>query len=130
MSHEVHHCLRMAGPSWGRTHGEALVREGLAGRFTQLLFDNEPEPWELALDIAALAKHLPSDAMLGATDYRHDAWFSGARSEGPPRWYGYTLGYVLVGAWAKAAAPLSVERWINVPASEVLAEGLRPLRPA
>jgi len=32
VAHEVPHCLRMAGPGYGRTFGEALVSEGLAGR--------------------------------------------------------------------------------------------------
>lgn len=43
-THEAHHCLRMAGPGYGRTLGEALVSEGLAGQFTRWLFGNAPEP--------------------------------------------------------------------------------------
>ena len=31
VAHEVHHCRRMAGPGYGRTLGETLVSEGLAG---------------------------------------------------------------------------------------------------
>ena len=34
--HEVHHCLRMAGPGYGWTLGEALVSEGLAGQFAAM----------------------------------------------------------------------------------------------
>ena len=37
VAHEVHHCLRMAGPGYGRVLGEALVSEGLAGHFTRRL---------------------------------------------------------------------------------------------
>ena len=58
VAHEVHYCLRMGGPGYGRSLGEALVSEGLAGRFVAKLFGNAPEPWECAIDAAAL-KPLP-----------------------------------------------------------------------
>jgi hypothetical protein len=54
VAHEVHHCLRMAGPGYGDTLGEALVSEGLAGRFVGRLFGSPPEPWERAVDDEAL----------------------------------------------------------------------------
>uniref|UniRef100_UPI000B02FDB5 DUF2268 domain-containing putative Zn-dependent protease n=1 Tax=Methylobacterium sp. CCH5-D2 TaxID=1768765 RepID=UPI000B02FDB5 len=38
VAHEAHHCMRMAGPGYGWTLGEALVSEGLAGRFVNRLF--------------------------------------------------------------------------------------------
>lgn len=60
VTHEVHHCLRMAGPGYGRTLGEALVSEGLAGHFTRLLFGNPPELWERAVDAGELRAHLPA----------------------------------------------------------------------
>src|SRR5437588_7581200 len=44
VAHEVHHCLRDAGRGDGRSLGEALVSEGLAGHFVTRLFDTPPEP--------------------------------------------------------------------------------------
>jgi hypothetical protein len=49
IAHEVHHCMRMAGPGYGWTLGEALVSEGLAGQFVHRLFGSPPEPWECAV---------------------------------------------------------------------------------
>src|SRR5215813_6028282 len=46
VAHEVHHCLRYAGPGYGKTLGEAMVSEGLAGQFASRLFGSPPEPWE------------------------------------------------------------------------------------
>ncbi len=74
--HEVHHCLRMAGPGYGWTPGEALVSEGLAGQFVTWLMGSPPEPWERALDRAALTAAPVSVAALGGAPYDHAAWFS------------------------------------------------------
>jgi hypothetical protein len=42
IAHEVHHCRRFAGPGYGRTLGEAIVSEGLAGQFAGTLFKAPP----------------------------------------------------------------------------------------
>ena len=95
--HEVHHALRWAGPGYGRTLGEALVAEGLAGRFVQEVFGSPPEPWEAALDPKAMAAQA-SDAAAGWTGpYDHAAWFFGADER--PNWTGYSLGFELVGRY-------------------------------
>ncbi len=131
VAHEVHHCLRMARLGYGRTLGEALVSEGLAGRFTQRLFGNAPEPWECAVDAATLQSHAPDAAELAASDYGHNAWFFGA-SGTRPRWLGYTMGYSLVGAWLDATGTPDADTWVTVPAATVLAAaravGGAPLR--
>lgn len=44
IAHEVHHCRRFAGPGYGRTLGEAIVSEGLAGQFAGTLFAAPPSP--------------------------------------------------------------------------------------
>ncbi|KQP62119.1 DUF2268 domain-containing putative Zn-dependent protease [Methylobacterium sp. Leaf112] len=117
--HEAHHCLRMAGPGYGWTLGEALVSEGLAGRFVERLFGAAPEPWENAFDDTALAAQRPDAALLAARDYDHAAWFFG--SDAYPRWYGYTLGYRIAGDWVRANPGADGETWVNVPAEAVLA---------
>lgn len=120
VTHEVHHCLRMAGPGYGRTLGEALVSEGLAGQFTGRLFGNPPEPWECAVDEDIVRAHLPDATALMASGYDHNAWFFGAGRH-RPRWLGYTLGYRIVGKWLADAGAVDGDTWVNVPADAVLA---------
>jgi uncharacterized protein YjaZ len=120
VAHEVHHCLRMAGTGYGRTLGEALVSEGLAGRFVGQLFGNSPEPWERAVDDGTLFANRPDAATLASTSYNHAAWFFGTGGE-RPRWLGYTLGYQIVGKWLDQTSELDGSTWVNVPADAVLA---------
>ena len=125
--HEVHHCLRMAGPGYGSTLGEALVSEGLAGQFVRELVGNPPEPWEEAVEEEDLKQHLPNDDQLGSEDYHHNSWFFGTGGQ-RPRWLGYTLGYKLVGAWLCKCRPIDAETWTAVPAKAVLSVGMRELQ--
>ena len=118
--HEVHHCLRMAGPGYGATLGETLVSEGLAGQFVRHLLGTPPEPWEAAVSDAVLAAHRPDSATLAGTDHDHGAWFFG-RGGRHPRWLGYTLGYRIVGDWLAAGPAPDGDTWVNVPADTVLA---------
>ncbi len=121
VAHEVHHCLRMAGPGYGRTLGEALVSEGLAGHFVRHLFGNPPEPWECAVGDEALKTHRPDTATLASRDYSHAAWFFGTKDGRLPRWLGYTLGYRIVGDWLASKPALNGDTRVNVPAETVLA---------
>jgi len=120
VAHEVHHCLRMGGPGYGRKLGEALVSEGLAGHFVRQLFSNPPEPWECALNRESLHAHFPERTALDATDYDHAAWFFGS-SGNRPRWTGYTLGYTLVEKWLEVTSGVGADAIVNVPANVVLA---------
>ena len=120
VAHEVHHCLRMRGPGYGRKLGEALVSEGLAGHFVKLLFGNPPEPWECALNADDLRAHHPPPAVLDATDYDHAVWFFGTGGH-RPRWTGYTLGYAIVGTWLDATPDVTSDDIVSVPAERVIA---------
>jgi len=98
VAHEVHHALRWDGPGYGESLGEALVSEGLAGQFVRQLFQNPPEPWERAVQNAALRDAAGrARAQWDATDYGHARWFYGRGDLG--RWTGYALGYRLAGLW-------------------------------
>jgi len=116
VAHEVHHCLRFAGPGYGRTLGEALVSEGLAGQFVARLFNNPPEPWECA--IRTPMQFLPDQATLTAT-YDHNRWFFGTHDL--PHWLGYSLGFELVGRWLNQQSAVDGALLVNVPAAKVLA---------
>jgi hypothetical protein len=120
VAHELHHCLRNAGPGYGLTLGEAFVSEGLAGHFVHRLFGTPPEPWECAFPDDVALSHLPDAGALAATNYDHTGWFfaDGGRY---PRWLGYTLGFVVVGRWLNRTANVDGRTLVNVPASDVLA---------
>jgi len=124
VAHEVHHCGRMGAVGYGGTLGEALVSEGLAGRFVGALFGSPPEPWERAVDEATLRTHLPQAAELNSPAYDHASWFFGADG-GRPRWLGYTLAYHIAGDWLAAVPAPDADTWVGVDAATVLAAAHR-----
>lgn len=100
LAHEFHHCSRWDGPGYGRTLGEALISEGLAGRFAQEVFDGQPEPWE-TVEASVLWPHVPrARREWSNARYVHEEWFFG--SAALPRWLGYSLGYQLVSRYLTA----------------------------
>jgi uncharacterized protein YjaZ len=119
VAHEVHHCLRYAGPGYGRSLGEALVSEGLAGLFAGRLFNAPPEPWERAVDDIEAWRLFPDRATLAAATYDHNAWFFGSGGR-YPRWLGYTLGYMVVGRWLRTVPEVDGATMVNVAAEKVL----------
>lgn len=121
--HEVHHCLRMAGPGYGLSAGEALVSEGLAGHFARELSGSGPDLWETAFSVDQLLKWpLPYD-VLTQQPYDHAALFFG--SDSLPRWYGYSLGYQMVAVWLAQSGIPDSQQWVNVPATQVIAAAQR-----
>ena len=119
VAHEYHHTLRWVAPGYGRTLGEALVSEGLAGRFARELYDNPPEHYESALEPDAFDELAP--IALSCWDdegYDHPRWFFGVRDL--PRHAGYTLGYALVGEHPGAPADRSAAGLAHEPASSFL----------
>ena len=97
VAHELHHVVRRDAVVRGERLLDALVMEGLAGRFVEELYGSAPEPWECAVsgallhDVAELAGRRAE-----RDDHDHAEWFYGAGEL--PRWAGYTLGYELIGA--------------------------------
>lgn len=88
LGHELHHCLRHAGPGYGTTLGEVLVSEGLACQFEheltgQLPFYAQAAQQEMAgyWDTLNAALQQP---------YDHARWFFGGGDL--PRHLGYALG--------------------------------------
>ena len=120
VAHEVHHCLRHAGPGYGQSLGEAVVSEGLAGQFVNRLYGTPPELWERAVEAKVAWRFLPDDRELASPMHDHNAWFFGVGGR-YPRWLGYTLGYLIAGRWRALNPEASGERLVNVTAAEVLA---------
>lgn len=120
--HEVHHCLRMRGPGYGWTLGEALVSEGLAGQFVCWLLETAAEPWECAIERSELQANPVPLTTLQSARYDHSAWFFGTGAY--RRWYGYTLGYQMVAAWHRRHRACPTENWFGVTADDVIAAAL------
>ena len=117
LAHEVNHAMRWDGPGYGETLGEALVSEGLAGRFVRQLYADPPEPWEDAAGTGALAAGLrEARAAWESRSYDHGRWFHGRADL--PRWLGYTLGFRIVGAWLDARAGVTAFDATCLPAAE------------
>jgi uncharacterized protein YjaZ len=117
--HEVHHCLRMGGPGYGRTLGECIVSEGLAGQFVRHLLGTPPEPWERAVSPDTCLALWPDEDLLHSTTFDNEAWFFGSGAY--PRWLAYSMGYWVAGQWLAAVSPVDAETWIGVAAETVLA---------
>ncbi|MEA1029647.1 DUF2268 domain-containing putative Zn-dependent protease [Pseudomonas sp. N-137] len=120
--HEVHHCLRMGGPGYGWTLGEALVSEGLAGQFVRHLLGSDPEPWERAIALADLSNSPVGLQALESRYYDHNEWFFGFGDK--PKWLGYALGYQMAGRWLASRGEVDVSTWVNVPAADIMAIAL------
>lgn len=84
VAHEVHHCLRMAAIGYGPTLGDALVSEGLAGRFVGHLSGSDAEPWERAVDDEATRMHRPNAGALASPNSDHAGRFLGANDRRLP----------------------------------------------
>ncbi|WP_226934934.1 DUF2268 domain-containing putative Zn-dependent protease [Pseudogemmobacter faecipullorum] len=97
LAHELHHSSRWDGPGYGKTLGEALVSEGLAGHFAQEAYGGEREPWEQLPASTLRPYFLKAQADWQSADYNHAEWFFGSQEF--PAWLGYSLGYELVGRY-------------------------------
>ena len=90
--HELHHVIRWDGPGYGRSLGETLVSEGLAGHFVLQVLGGPPDPWDRATPAAGLARRAQNE--WARLDFSHPEWFQGKGSL--RRWSGYGLGHRLV----------------------------------
>lgn len=117
--HEVNHCLRMAGPGYGISLGEAMVSEGLAGHFVIELMQSEPEHWERALDTEARKQFMPDHYTPNANSYDHAAGFFGAGDL--PHLADYRLGFAMVADWWAQHPNRDLHAFIHMPAADILA---------
>lgn len=90
--HELHHLIRWDGPGYGKSLGEALVSEGLAGHFVLQVLGGTPDPWDAVNPSDGLARRALDE--WSRRDYDHAEWFFGKGSI--RRWSGYGLGHRMV----------------------------------
>jgi len=74
--------------------------------------------WEKAVTRQQLQDAAVDVEALTATDYDHSTWFFGSGSL--PRWFGYSLGYEMVGSWQRQMAEIDAQKWVNVSAAEII----------
>ncbi|WBU64054.1 DUF2268 domain-containing putative Zn-dependent protease [Paracoccus aerodenitrificans] len=91
--HELHHLIRWDGPGYGKSLGEAMVTEGLAGHFVLQILGGKPDPWDAVTPAPGLTRRAMNEwSRLG---YDHAEWFFGT-GKTIRRWSGYGLGHRLV----------------------------------
>ena len=90
--HEFHHLIRWDGPGYGRSLGEVLVSEGMAGHFVLQVLGGAPDPWDATVPASGVARMAMNE--WARRDYDHARWFFG---KGDLRnATGYGLGHRIV----------------------------------
>lgn len=89
---EMHHLLRWEGPGYGRSLGEVLVSEGLAGHFVTQVLGGEPDPWDAARPTAGCLRQAGN--LWARRDFDFAEWFHGRGKI--RKWTGYGIGHRLI----------------------------------
>lgn len=97
--HEMHHLIRWDGPGYGKSLGEALVSEGLAGHFVVQVLGGSPDPWDATVPAPGAARLAMNE--WARRDYDHARWFFGKGDL--KNGTGYGLGHRLVAAYLDLA---------------------------
>ncbi|MEO9902300.1 DUF2268 domain-containing putative Zn-dependent protease [Nisaea sp.] len=117
IAHEMHHAMRFQSIGLPKTLGDVLVSEGLAGRFVEELFQNDPEPWERAFSRLELQKFVPlAQTSFDGSDYDYAEWTYGTGKL--PRWLGYTLGYEIVGDFIARNSGACASNLVSAPSAD------------
>ena len=110
--HEMHHLARWEGPGYGRSLGEALVSEGLAGHFVLQVLGGAPDPWDATRPGSGSLKQAGS--LWARRDYDHGEWFMGRGRM--RKWTGYGLGHRLLAEHLAEAEGQSAASLVAEPA--------------
>ncbi|MBL8789964.1 MAG: hypothetical protein JNM45_05655 [Rhizobiales bacterium] len=120
LAHELHHSMRWNSCGYGMRLGEALVSEGLADIFSELVSGTETPAWSNALETDEWPMLLErAEREIDSESYDHGEWFFGTGEL--PRWAGYTLGYHLACHYAHKNPKAVATGLVDVPAEAVVA---------
>ena len=89
---ELHHLIRWERPGYGRSLGEALVSEGLAGHFVTQVLGGQSDPWDAMRPSSGVARQALNE--WARRDFDHARWFLGKGDL--RRWSGYGIGHRLI----------------------------------
>lgn len=117
LAHELHHCFRHGSVGYGKTLLEALITEGLACHFENMVVNKTPIYVD-HLDNKDRQSWLEKSRQLWhSTDYSHADWFFGNDKKGIPKWVGYDLGFALVHQYFQKVSSNAVDSY-DMPAIE------------
>lgn len=89
---EMAHLIRWDGPGYGRSLGEVLVSEGVAGHFVLHILGGPPDACDSVRPPSGVARQAMNE--WARRDYDHARWFEG---KGDLRkWTGHGLGHRLI----------------------------------
>ncbi|MCZ0960161.1 DUF2268 domain-containing putative Zn-dependent protease [Paracoccus benzoatiresistens] len=89
---QMAHLIRWTGPGYGKSLGEALVSEGLAGHFVLQVLGGQPDPCDSVRHAPGAMRQAMNE--WARRDYDHARWFGG---KGDLRkWTGNSLGHRVV----------------------------------
>ena len=89
---QFYHLIRWDGPGYGKSLGEALASEGLAGHFVLQVLGGKPDPCDATTPSPGTARRAMTE--WSRLTYDHAEWFLG---KGKIRkWSGYGLGHRLI----------------------------------
>lgn len=88
---QMAHLVRWDGPGYGRSLGEALVSEGLAGHFVLQVLGGQPDACDSVRPAQGVARQAMNE--WARRDYDHGRWFQGRGDL--RRWTGQSLGHRL-----------------------------------
>lgn len=112
--HEAHHLIRWDGPGYGKSLGEALVSEGLAGHFVLQVLGGAPDPWDATIPASGTARMAMNE--WARRDYDHARWFFGGGDL--KNGTGYGLGHRLIAAHLEQDADSSAASLAHVRTDE------------
>lgn len=92
INHELHHMARWQNPGYGETLGGAILSEGIATFYEEMVSGWLP-PWSQS----EISGQVLNNAIASWDDkkYNHSNWFSSGKYG---KWVGYTIGYRLAKA--------------------------------
>lgn len=90
--HELHHLVRWEGPGYGRSLGEAMVSEGLAGHFVLQVLGGVSDPWDATRPGTGTLRQ--ASLLWARRDFGFDEWFLGRGKM--RKWTGYGIAHRLV----------------------------------
>ena len=117
MLRELHHVARWDGPGYGRSLGEVLVSEGLAGHFVTRVLGSPPDPWDATTPPSGLAKRAMTE--WAWRDLDRGLWFEGRGNI--RKWAGYGLAHRLLAEHLSREPELEAAALVHISA-----EALRP----
>ncbi len=120
LAHELHHAMRWRTSGYGLSLGDALVSEGLADVFSEMVSGISAPPWTSALTENDLSLVLDrAEDEINSFHYDHATWFFGTGDL--PRWAGYSIGYRLVRLFTQENPDISANGLVDAPSALFLA---------